>query len=137
MRFQPSSADLIAAGLFATFMGLALFIADWPPPRGFVWLLPCALAVAVLARVRVPAYAVWAAARRPFRLARVLAEGCVAGLLLGVALGWLPDANAETGVPASGLREHLIWFAVQAVAGMLTAMSVYLLAARSGKRPRA
>ncbi|MDQ7988947.1 MAG: hypothetical protein REI09_04860 [Candidatus Dactylopiibacterium sp.] len=135
MRPYLSAPNLIAAAFCVVFLGLALAIADWPPPPSFVELVPYALALSLLTRARVPAYAAWARAQRPHRVWRVLAEGALAGLLLGLLL-MLPVGPGEPNVPDPGLTEYLIWFAVLGLCGAIAAGLVYALAAWCARHGR-
>lgn len=122
MTFRRKTAFRTAGVFVGTRLLLAPAIADFPPPPGFVVVLPILLAWALLVYPRVPAYRGWRAAGakgRTLRLARdgLLGGGAIAllsllspgepsiqpglsdcliriGVLIGLGIGKAPAANA-------------------------------------------
>lgn len=115
----------INALLFLLFWLLVLLAgADFPPPRGFLWVVLTVATCAGVVYRRVPAYLAWHRERRAGRHARALLEGAVAGLLVA-----LPFALLGSGEPSVTMEpvDYAIWFGVPAGMGMLNALVLYLI----------
>jgi hypothetical protein len=122
---QPQRrAAAIAVGFGLAWLLILLAGADHPPPPGFLWLLPWLALAGVIVWRRVPAYAAWRTEAWPWRVPRVLAEGLLVGLALGLAaLALHAPAGPER------LTDRLIWLAVLAALGAVNGVVVYLLSA--------
>jgi hypothetical protein len=117
---------LIAAGFFIFWLAVLVAGADFPPPPGFLLVVFFDLLAAAGVYHRIPAYADWAATRRPHRILRVLAEGAAAGLFLGL-LTLLSPFGGEPSAPPPGWIEHFVWLTVLAGVGVVNALGVYHL----------
>ena len=85
MTVHQKTALRVAGILFGAWLLLALVIADFPPPPGFLVLALILLASALVVSLRVPVYLCWRAAGADGRIRRVLRDG----LLGGGAIAWL------------------------------------------------
>ncbi|MCB0132087.1 MAG: hypothetical protein KDD78_14610 [Caldilineaceae bacterium] len=125
-QYRPQSMiGGVNAALFFIFWLLVLLAgADFPPPRGFLWMV---LTVALCAGVvywRVPSYVAWQRTRRAGRYWRVVCDGLIAGLLVA-----LPFVLLGGGEPSVTVRpvDYGIWFAVLASMGLVNAAALYAI----------
>ena len=115
------AALVIASAVAAFLLAASLFVADRPPPPGFLGLVAVILALAWLVDRRVLAYLGWRERRVPRRVARVLGEGLLAGL--GVATV-LTLSRGEPQVTLDG-ADLVTWLVVNATLGAGTALVAY------------
>lgn len=124
---RMSTRKIAAINAFVFFVLWLLILlagADFPPPRGFIWII---VAVAVCAAVvywRVPTYIDWRRTRRAGRYWRVVRDGAVAGLLVA-----LPFALKGGGEPSVTMRpvDYAIWFGVLAMVGIFNSAALYTI----------
>jgi hypothetical protein len=109
---------------FGAWMLLALAIADFPPPPGFVFALLILLACAVAIDLRLPTYLHWQAACATGRTLRVARDG----LLGGSAIAMMSMLSRGEPSIRQGLTEYLIWFAVWIALGIGNALNSSRLA---------
>ena len=121
----------IAIGFFVFWLLVLLAGADKPPPRGFLWIVLAVVVCAAVVYWRIPTYIRWQRTRRPSRYWRVVLDGCVAGLLVA-----LPFALRGSGEPTvtPQMRDHVIWFLVVGMMGVLNAITLYVLATLLARR---
>lgn len=117
---------IFAVAFFVFWMLVLLAGADFPPPRGFLWLVPLTAACALAVYWRIPAYVAWAWAREPGRRLRVVTDGVIAGCVAGLVGMFLPF-NGEPSVLALPGINTLIWFAVLAAMGVFNTLGLYAL----------
>ena len=86
MTAHQETARRVAGVFFAAWLLLALAIADFPPPPGFVILALVLLACALLVFLRIPVYLRWRAEGAKGRLFRVARDGLLGGVTAGVIL---------------------------------------------------
>lgn len=113
---------LRTAGIFfGTWLLLALAIADFPPPSGFLILVLILLACALLIRLRVPVYLRWHAAGASRRILRVVRDGLLGGGAVAVL------SLLSPGEPSiqPGLSDRLIGFSVLIGLGIGNALAAY------------
>lgn len=121
-------AAVIAVANALAWLLILLAGADYPPPLGFLWLLPVLLVGTPLVYWRATAYAIWKSRSRPWRVSRVIAEGTVAGLVVAIVLQAVPWSG-EPSIRVSG-ADAFIWLVVLGAVGSVNALVAYLLAAR-------
>ena len=71
-------ASINAALFFVVWLLILLAGADFPPPRGFIWIIVTIAASSAVVYWRVPAYIEWAQTGRSGRYWRVVLDGVVA-----------------------------------------------------------
>jgi hypothetical protein len=81
MMVHKRTASRTAGVFFGTWLLLALAIADFPPPRGFVIVLLVLLGCALLVYLRVPVYLHWRAEGAKGRSLRVARDGLLGGAI--------------------------------------------------------
>jgi hypothetical protein len=81
---QRKIADINATVFFFFWLLVLLAGADFPPPRGFLWLIVVVALCSVVVFWRIPTYIDWYRTLRPGRLRRVVLEGAAAGLVVAV-----------------------------------------------------
>jgi hypothetical protein len=84
MTVHQKTALRVAVIFFGTWLLLALAIADFPPPPGFLILGLILLACALLVYLRVPLYLRWRAAGAKGRMLKVARDGLVGGGAIGL-----------------------------------------------------
>jgi hypothetical protein len=113
---------LRAAGiLFGTWLLLALAIADFPPPAGFLILALILLACALLVYLRVPVYLRWRAAGVKGRMRKVARDG----LLGGGAIGLLSLLSPGEPSIQPELSDRLIGIGLLTGLGVVNALAAY------------
>jgi hypothetical protein len=123
---HPRKIAAINAVLFFFFWLLILLAgADFPPPRGFLWITLAIAACAIVVYWRIPTYIDWYLTRRPGRRARVILDGLIASFVIGVV--FTLNRNGEPSVPAVGLADYTIWFAILGFMGALNAAALYII----------
>ncbi len=131
MNMQTRHIALRSASIFlGLWLLLALLVADFPPPPGFVFILLILFACALLVYLRVPVYAGWRKEGISGALVKVARDGFVAGMVIALLSLLSPG---ETGV-RPGLADHLVWFGVLAVLGIGNALAVCFFATGAGRR---
>ena len=121
-------AALRAAGIFfGTWLLLALAIADFPPPRGFVIVVLILLACALLVNLRVPEYLRWQAEGSEKRILRVARDGFLGGG--AIALLSLLSPGESSIQPT--LVDRLIGMGVLIGLGVGNALAAYAYASGS------
>ena len=124
-------AALRAAGIFfGTWLLLALAIADFPPPPGFVILALVLLACALLVFLRVPVYLRWRAEGANGRLLRVARDGLLGGG--AIALLSLLSPGEPNIQPA--LSDRLIGIGILIGLGAANALAAYAFGAWLSRR---
>lgn len=124
---------LRTAGIFfGTWLLLALAIADFPPPRGFVFVILVLLAGALTAYLRVPVYLRWQAADANGRILRVARDG----IFLGGAVAMLSLLSPGEPTIQPGLVDRLIRFSVLIGLGIGNALAAYAVASWLCRRRR-
>ena len=124
---------LRTAGIFfGTWLLLALAIADFPPPSGFLILVLILLACALLIRLRVPVYLRWHAAGASRRILRVVRDGLLGGGAVAVL------SLLSPGEPSiqPGLSDRLIGFSVLIGLGIANALAAYAFGSWLHRRQR-
>jgi len=124
-RASTRRSRYVALAFCVTWLLLLLAGADHPPPVSFVAILPIVALCGVVVFLRACAYSAWPPANRYGRLFRVLAEGLIGGLMIGI-LTSLFSWGPASGTPVT-LRSMIIWFSVLAGLGALNALVVYAL----------
>lgn len=122
---HPRKIAAANAILFFFFWLLVLLAgADFPPPRGFLWLLLVLVLCALLVYWRIPTYIDWYSNKRPGRRWRVVLDGFLAGFVVAAA-----SALRGSSEPAASLQtiDYAIWFAVLSVLGMLNSVVLYTI----------
>jgi hypothetical protein len=122
MTAHQKTARRVAGIFFGTWLLLALAIADFPPPPGFVILVLILLACAMLVYLRVPVYLRWRAEGAKGRLLRVARDG----LLGGVAIGLLSLLSPGEPSIQPELSDRLIGIGVLICLGVVNALAAYL-----------
>jgi hypothetical protein len=115
----------VAGGLFGTWLLLALAIADFPPPPGFVILVMILLACALLVFLRVPVYLRWRAEGAKGRILRVARDGLLGGG--AIALLSLLSPGEPSIQPA--LSDRLIGMSGLIGLGVANALAAYAFGA--------
>lgn len=118
----------IAAGFVLVWLLVLLAGADHPPPIGFLGLIPLLLLGGLVVFWRIPAYARWQSAARPWRLFRVVAEGAVAALAVAMLLAAAPWSG-EPGIRLTSTG-RLIGLMTFSTLGAFHALFAYWLTKR-------
>lgn len=117
---------VIAVGWAFGWLALLLTAADWPPPVGFVWLLPMLATGAVIVWWRAQAYRDAYGGRPLAGYGLASRDGILAGLAVGGVLLALPGtATRAAELPAEA---WVIFVTGLAVVGMLNGVGVRWLA---------
>lgn len=119
MKTDQGVARQTADVFFSVWLLLALAIADFPPPPGFVFVLVILLACAVVIDQRLPTYLRWQATGATGRTSRVAREGFIGGGAIAMISLLSP---AEPSIQ-TGLTDYLIWFAVCIALGIGNALA--------------
>jgi hypothetical protein len=130
MTAHRRTARRVAGGLFGTWLLLALAIADFPPPPGFVILALVLLACALLVFLRLPVYLRWRAEGARGRLFRVARDGLLGGG--AIALLSLLSPGEPSIQPA--LSDRLIGMSVLIGLGAANALAAYAFGAWLSRR---
>ncbi len=121
---------VIAVGWATGWLALLIVAADWPPPNGFLWLVPMLATGAVIVWWRAGVYASadgpgrhWGTAAR---------DGAVAGLGVGLVILALPGVAGR----AAELEtvDWVVFFSVLAMVGILNGLGVRALVALTPRR---
>jgi hypothetical protein len=121
MTAHRRTARRVAGIFFAAWLLLALAIADFPPPPGFVILVLILLACALLVYLRIPVYLRWRAEGAKGRLFRVARDGLLGGG--AIALLSLLSPGEPSIQPA--LSDRLIGIGVLIGLGAANALAAY------------
>jgi hypothetical protein len=108
--------------LFSVWLAVLLAGADFPPPRGFLWLVLLDLVAGVCVYYRVPDYLRWQSMRLPRRLLRVAHDGMFIGLVFAAVP--ILVGGGEPSVTPTWI-DRGIWFTVLALLGVFNTMLVY------------
>jgi hypothetical protein len=119
MTARQKTALRTAVAFFGTWLLLALAIADFPPPPGFLALI--LLACALLVYLRVPAYLRWRAEGAQGRVLRVARDGFLAGGVIALLSLLSPG---EPGIQP-GLSDRLIGISVLIGLGVVNALAAF------------
>jgi hypothetical protein len=130
MTAHRRTARRVAGIFFGTWLLLALAIADFPPPPGFVILALVLLACALLVFLRVPVYLRWRAEGAKGRLFRVARDG----LLGGGAIALLPLLSPGEPSIQPALSDRLIGIGVLIGLGAANALAAYAFGAWLSQR---
>lgn len=124
---------IIAAGFFVFWM-LALFlIADFPPPAGFIWLVPLVAFCAFVVYMRVSSYMRWALAGRKGRFFLALLDGLLAGLVLALLIVLQDPGQGEI---QPQLFDYIFIFVIMIFLGMLNSSIIFAISAAMTKRQK-
>lgn len=126
------SPAVIAAGWATGWLALLLAAADWPPPIGFLWVVPMVATGAVVVWWRAGVYAA-ATADAPGRFwAGAARDGALAGVGVGLVILALPGVTRR----AAGLAlvDWIVFFSVLASVGILNGLGVRALVALTPRR---
>lgn len=123
MTMDQRVARQTAGLFFGAWVLVALAIADFPPPPGFVFALLIMLACAFAIDLRLPTYLRWKAAAANGRTLRVARDGFLGGGAIAMM------SMLSSGEPSirPGLTDHLIWFAVWIALGIGNALAAYTI----------
>jgi len=121
MTAHQKTAIRVAGIFFGIWLLLALAIADFPPPPGFVILVLILLACALLVYLRVPVYLRWRAEGARGRILSVARDG----LLGGVAIGLLSLLSRGEPSIQPELSDRLIGIGVLICLGVVNALAAY------------
>jgi len=132
MTAHQKTARRVAGIFFAAWLLLALAIADFPPPPGFVILVMVLLACALLVYRRVPVYLRWRAEGAKGRLFRVARDGLLGGG--AIALLSLLSPGEPSIQPA--LSDRLIGIGILIGLGVANALAAYAFGAWLCRRRR-
>ncbi len=130
MTVHQQTARRVAGIFFGTWLLLALAIADFPPPPGFVILVLILLACALLVYRRVPVYLRWRAEGAKGRLLRVTRDGLLGGG--AIALLSLLSPGEPSIQPA--LSDRLIGIGILIGLGAANALAAYAFGAWLSRR---
>jgi hypothetical protein len=123
-------APLAVALVFALFWLAVLYAgADHPPPTGFLWLAAIVLLCALVVFWRFPTYQTWSRPLKALAIGRVVLEGALAGLTVGLIFLIAQDPGSQH------ILDSAIWLAVLGAVGMLNALAIFALAAVSARKP--
>lgn len=112
----------LALGFSIAWLAILLAGADFPPPRGFVWLVLLDLIAGGCVYCRVPDYLRWQSLRLPRRRLGVVRDGIFIGLVFATVP--IVVGGGEPSVTPTWL-DRGIWFAVLALVGVSNTMLVY------------
>lgn len=116
---------LVNAILFFLFWQLVLLTgADFPPPRGFLWIVLVIALCAIIIFWRIPTYIDWYREKRPGRRWRVLLEGFVAGIV--IASFFAISGSGEPSISGEPIA-YVIWAAVLGIVGAFNSKALYLI----------
>ena len=132
MTVHQSIALRTAGVFFGTWLLLALAIADFPPPPGFVIVLLILFACALLVYLRVPVYLRWQAEGAMGRILRVVRDGLLGGGM--IALLSLFSAGEPSIRPE--LSDRLIGIGVLFGLGIGNALAAYAFGSWLHRRRR-
>jgi hypothetical protein len=121
MTFHRKIALRAAWLFFGTWLLIALGAADFPPPRGFAFVVLILLACAFLIYLRVPVYLRWQAEGAKGRILRVARDGFIGGGI--IALLSLLSPGEPTIQP--DFVDRLIGIGVLIVLGIGNALAAY------------
>jgi hypothetical protein len=123
---------VIAAGWAIGWLALLLAAADWPPPIGFLWLLPMVATGAVVVWWRAGVYAT-AAADGPGRCwAAAARDGALAGAIVGLVILALPGVAGRATELA--FTDWIVFFSVLGAVGALNGLGVRALVGINPRR---
>jgi hypothetical protein len=125
MTVSQKIALRVARVFFAAWLLLALAIADFPPPPGFVILVLILLACAMLVYLRVPVYLRWRVEGARGRILVVARDG----LLGGVAIGLLSLLSPGEPSIQPALSDRLIGIGILIGLGVVNALAAYAFGA--------
>ena len=125
MTVREKIALRVARILFAAWLLLALAIADFPPPPGFVILVLILLICAMLVYLRVPVYLGWRAEDARGRILRVARDG----LLGGAAIGFLSVLSPGEPSIQPQLSDRLFGIGILICLGVVNALAAYAFGA--------
>lgn len=124
---------LRAAGIFfGAWLLLALALADFPPPPGFVIVLLVLFACALLVYLRVPVYLRWQAESAKGRILRVARDG----LLGGGAVALLSLLSPGEPSIQPDVSDRLIGISVLTGLGVVNALAAYVFSSWLRRRGR-
>jgi hypothetical protein len=132
MTVHQSIAFRTAGVFFGTWLLLALAIADFPPPPGFVIVLLILFACALLVYLRVPVYLHWRAEGAKGRTLRVVRDGFFGGgaiALLSLFSPGEPSIDPE-------LSDRLIGISLLFGLGIGNALAAYAFGSWLDRRRR-
>jgi hypothetical protein len=130
MASYRRTARRVAGGFFGTWLLLALAIADFPPPPGFVILSLVLLACALLVFLRVPVYLRWRAEGAKGRFFRVARDG----LLGGGAIAFLSLLSPGEPSIQPALSDRLIGIGILIGLSIANALAAYAFGAWLSRR---
>ncbi len=136
MQLSSKQRSRVAFGAFFACLATALAGADFPPPLGFLWMLPLAAIGAAAIYFRMPTYAAWVTAGKGAGLFRALAEGFAFGVAMGLLALAIPGTGDPTALHAVGPANLLIWLGVIGAMGAAGSAATYALAAALAKGER-
>ena len=112
----------LALAFSIAWLALLLAGADFPPPRGFLWIVLLNLIAGGCIYFRVPDYLRWQSLRLPRRLLRVVRDG----IFIGLAFATVPIliGGGEPSVTPTWI-DRSIWFTVLALVGVFNTTLVY------------
>jgi hypothetical protein len=129
MKARQKTALRVAGVFFGIWLLLALAIADFPPPPGFLVLVLILLACTLLVYLRVPVYLRWRAQGARWRILRVARDG-----LLGGAIALLSLLSPGGPSIQPGLSDRLIGIGVLICLGVVNALAAYAFGSRLYRR---
>ncbi len=127
VMIQRKIAKYIAIVFFCVWLGLLLAAADFPPPRGFIYVIILDVILSWVVYSRAGTYIGWSASRKKHRLLRVLLDGLVAGFSVAVIVILLP-VGGEPSVTQTSV-DYVIWLSVLGTLGAANAILVYGISA--------
>jgi hypothetical protein len=130
MKARQKTALRVAGVFFGIWLLLALAIADFPPPPGFLVLVLILLACALLVYLRVPVYLRWRAQGARWRILRVARDG----LLGGGAIALLSLLSPGEPSIQPGLSDRLIGIGVLICLGVVNALAAYAFGSQLYRR---
>jgi len=132
MNVDERIALKTAGTFFGIWLLLALAIADFPPPRGFVLIVLMLLACALTVYLRVPVYLRWQAGSARGRLPRVVRDGLLGGGAVAVL------SLLSPGEPSiqPGVVDRLMGISVLIGLGIANALAAYAFGTWLSRRMR-
>ncbi len=118
----PKFALWLALAFSIGWLAILLAGADFPPPRGFLWIVLLDLIAGGCVYFRVPDYLHWQSLRLPCRFLRVVGDGIFIGLVFATVP--IMVGGGEPSVTPTWI-DRGIWFAVLALVGVLNTNLVY------------